>query len=476
MKVAIVHYHLQRGGVTTVIENAVEALNGVGVDCAVIGGLPYKGTRLKKHACVEGLQYCQKSRSNGSTLARELKAVAKELLGHAPDIWHIHNHSLGKSIVFPELIKTLAEAGERLYLQLHDFAEDGRPQNYQLLKEGLDLAEVDSPYPVRGNIHYAVINSRDAGYLKAAGMPEGVLSIMPNAIVGKELPGDLRNPLPETQKRLLLYPTRGIRRKNMGELLLLSMLMDDGETLLASTLPPENPVWHPIYEHWERLGKELGLPVLFGVGTRPGTRFEDWIGRSECLLTTSIQEGFGLAYLEPWLFGKPLAGRNLPDITEDFAGIDLSNLYTQIPVPIELLSDGFEDKVKHTLSCYYESYGLGLPQGAVNAYMSAKGNTGRVDFGTLDEAEQERIIRAIYRDPELKATLPCIKTDVSPAVITQNRTVTAETYNLEQYAKRLFRDYRYLLSSSAEELGAPIAPIKLLSCFLNPQTFRFLKS
>ncbi|MBN2069359.1 MAG: glycosyltransferase family 4 protein [Opitutales bacterium] len=476
MKVAIIHYHLQRGGVTTVIENAVEALEGIGVDCAVIGGLPYIGTRLKKHACVEGLQYCQKSRINGSTLGGELKSVAKRLLGSAPDIWHIHNHSLGKNIVFPELIKTLAQAGERLYLQMHDFAEDGRPQNYQLLREGLIAAGVHSPYPIRGNIHYAVINSRDAGYLKAAGMPDDVLSIIPNAIVGKELPEDLRDPLPGTRKRLLLYPTRGIRRKNMGELLLLSMLMDDGNTVLASTLPPDNPLWHPIYEHWESLVKELKIPVLFGVGTRPDTRFEDWIGRSECLLTTSIQEGFGLAYLEPWLFGKPLAGRNLPDITEDFSGIDLSNLYTQIPIPRKLLSKNFAEKVEYALTRYYESFKLRLPQGAVNAFMSTKAPPESIDFGALDEAEQERIIRAIYRDPELKTTLPCIKTDIPPAIIARNRTVTTETYNLEQYAKRLLRDYRHLLSSSADKLGAPIAPIKLLSCFLNPQTFRFLKS
>ena len=37
------------------------------------------------------------------------------------------------------------------------------------------------------------------------------------------------------------------------------------------------------------------------------------------LVTTSVAEGFGLAFLEPWLFGKGLLGRNLPEITVDFA-------------------------------------------------------------------------------------------------------------------------------------------------------------
>ncbi len=66
------------------------------------------------------------------------------------------------------------------------------------------------------------------------------------------------------------------------------------------------------------------------------------IAKADALITTSVAEGFGLAFLEPWLASKPLVGRNLPEITADFAehGLDLSALYNCLPVP--LISNGWK--------------------------------------------------------------------------------------------------------------------------------------
>ena len=109
MRIAIVHFHLQTGGVTRVIENALEAmadrdigiavLTGeapvnplpTGVHCQVIPGLAYEETR----ALVDGTE-----------LAAQMQAVAGDLLGASPDVWHFHNHSLGKNLAAPAAIIT----------------------------------------------------------------------------------------------------------------------------------------------------------------------------------------------------------------------------------------------------------------------------------------------------------------------------------------------------------------------------------
>lgn len=43
---------------------------------------------------------------------------------------HWHNHSLGKNTAAPGVIRSLAHEGWRILLQVHDFAEDNRPENY----------------------------------------------------------------------------------------------------------------------------------------------------------------------------------------------------------------------------------------------------------------------------------------------------------------------------------------------------------
>ena len=60
MKVALVHYHLQPGGVTRVIENTVEAwkINGNGPeDYVILSGRSYPGSKLQNVRVVEGLDY-----------------------------------------------------------------------------------------------------------------------------------------------------------------------------------------------------------------------------------------------------------------------------------------------------------------------------------------------------------------------------------------------------------------------------------
>ena len=155
LAVAVIHYHLRPGGVTRVIERAVESL-GNNVDLLVLTGeAPAPNDALTPLTePFQPLAYSEATTSNPEKLVEDLRVTARSLLGRDPDLWHIHNHALGKNDFTPQLVKHLAKAGCRLLLQPHDFAEDGRPKNYQLLNE-------HPLYPIADHVWYAPINHRD---------------------------------------------------------------------------------------------------------------------------------------------------------------------------------------------------------------------------------------------------------------------------------------------------------------------------
>ena len=206
MRIAVVHYHLHPGGVTRVIEAASLALDAAGVRHVVL-----------TEANVEGLGYF--TTADGLTagkLLENLRITASEALGGFPDIWHFHNHSLGKNRLLPAVISLLAAAGERILLQIHDLAEHGRPANYRWIADQPEI------YPFAPRICYAFLNSRDLVIFTDAGLPLENTFLLPNPIpIPSSRPDLATNPL-------LFAPVRGIRRKNLGELVFLSALAGFG--------------------------------------------------------------------------------------------------------------------------------------------------------------------------------------------------------------------------------------------------------
>jgi glycosyltransferase involved in cell wall biosynthesis len=60
----------------------------------------------------------------------------------------------------------------------------------------------------------------------------------------------------------------------------------------------------------------------------------DLVRVADLVITTSYLEGFGFAYLEPWILDRPVIGRSIPFITPDFQaeGMKLGHLYTVLLV------------------------------------------------------------------------------------------------------------------------------------------------
>ncbi len=483
MRVAIVHYHLQPGGVTRIIHHTLKSLEDSGLSIVVLTGKEPHFDLPGKYRVIPGLQYeAFRSLVSAAELAGQMLDAATEALGGLPDIWHVHNHSLGKNLALPGALRDLAMQGYPVLFHIHDFAEDGRPANYRLMFEemafGSEREMSKQLYPLGGHLHYGVLNTRDFAYLHDAGVAKKCLHLLPNPVyldLGcEEIPQKRRS-----GEQLWIYPTRAIRRKNIGEFLLWAAMAHQG-TRFATTLGPENPAERHRYEHWQKVAAELELPVEFELASRFKGGFIELLRKADGLISTSIAEGFGLAFLEPWLVSRPMCGRDLPEITDEFRqeGIELDWVYDRLDIPvkwlgIEWIADSAWAGLEHNMSAYRRKPSRADHDRLLAAWV----RHGSVDFGRLDEKMQEVVLRKLVQDPE-KATamkprqLP--QPDDCGWAINKNCLLLKEQYSLKGYGVKVMDVYQQLLSSSPTKVGSLDGQV-LLDHFLAPERLSLLR-
>lgn len=436
---------------------------------------------LGGHQGVEDLDYSDRSRIvSPETLIEQLEAAAIKSLGRCPDIWHFHNHSLGKNWTLSQAVYLIAGRGNRMLLQIHDFPEDGRPSNYrdllQHIGDGNPAVLGERLYPQANQVHYATLSDRDRDFLCRAGADSDRVHILPNAVSISPVAASIQ----DAEARLFLYPTRAIRRKNLGEFLLWSALGAKGDRF-ATTLVPTSASDRASYERWVQVAHSLGLPVEFEVGLRAGATFEKLLYSAHAVVTTSVAEGFGLAFLEPWLAGRPLAGRDLPELTNALKeqGLDLGKLYRRLLVPLSWIGEKFlRDKIAAGIKSMFAEYGRVASERMVTRAFESTVEADRVDFGRLDENMQESILRRVAREPTCRRELelPTILAQApDAALIEENRRVVERKYNREQYGRRLTRIYGEIMRSETDMVGAFRAE-SLLDSFLAPERFFLLRS
>lgn len=493
MQIVFCHYHLNAGGVTQVIVNQMRALAQLQKPqrpdrVGVLYGGRHEGWPEKVWDKVESgtlgpfdevlmalpsIDYDPLPEVHEDRLATEVLATLSDH-GFAPDdtILHLHNHSLGKNVSWPGAVRILAQHGYRLLLQIHDFAEDFRPTNFRHLaiawRTDDPLQVARRQYPTGPGIHYATLTRRDYDLLEQAGMPAKRLHTLPNPVgeFTKLKPaGDksvsVRSELglPE-DARLVLYPVRGIRRKNLGELLLHAAISPP-DTWHALTLAPENPAEIPSFNRWRELSAGLELRCLFDICGSGTSKFFDALFAADSLITTSVAEGFGMVFLEAWLAGKPLVGRDLPGITSDFksAGIEFDGLYESLQIPLDLIDQ--QDELPAVLRIAYEwaceNYGIEPADAsetspAIEALLAED----QIDFALLPSRFQEQVIRVAAREPEavaqqLLAANPLLASirdgsACSEASIEPNAKIVRKNFSLKTIGRRLGEVYQEVLS------------------------------
>ena len=488
MNIAILHYHLNRGGVTQVVQSHLRALDSPDAGrrpsrVALLYGGRDQGTDLAGLTVCEsfpvsshkiaGLDY-EDGPARGEPLCGAI-CETLDSLGMTADttVLHIHNHALGKNASLTRAVSDLARRGYALLLHIHDFAEDFRPDNYRRLADGLDChdsARLSAElYPQASQIHYAVLNGRDHRTLADAGIESSNLHLLPNAV-------SPFGPLPDKDEaraklcdrfgvpshhQFVLYPVRAIARKNIGEAILWSVLGGD-DVSGGVTLAPINPVERKLYDLWKHFVDRFNLRFFFETGRDDGLQFKENLAAADAILTTSVAEGFGLVFLEAWLVGRRLIGRDLPEITGGFveSGMRLDDLYRRMLVPVAWIG---EDQFRAVLRDVFEKTQAAFDVRPGNARVDEQLDTliddGKVDFAMLGSEHQRRVIQLVHEDAakreELLQLNPHIKhglrdANSDHAVGRQNRDVVESMYSLAVSQGRLMRIYDATINSPRE--------------------------
>ena len=398
-------------------------------------------------------------------------------------VLHIHNHALGKNVSLPGAVADLAGRGWKILLQVHDFAEEFRPANYRRLVGALGADAL--LYPQAPQIHYAVLNGRDRGVLRALGVPGERLHFLPNPV--GEFP-----PLPEkadaraalaaardlpADGKFLCYPVRGIRRKNLGEAILTGLLEPDA--VVGVTLEPRNPAELAFHDRWRAFAADGDLPVRFGTGEAGGVSFLKNLAAADAVLTTSVAEGFGMAFLEAWLAGRPLMGRDLPHVTADFRaeGLTLPGLYSALTVPLAW-AGGFAERFRAGCERLLADYRRPWDEATFAEALAAKTAGDRVDFGDLDEDLQMGVIRRLADDPAARGEVRSVEAEPgrpTDGVVEANAAVVRERYSLAGSGQRLRSVYDAVRASPTGPVTPPPRPGAVLDAFLDLTTFRLIR-
>lgn len=465
MKIAILHYHFDRGGVTSVVRSTLKSLKTQSeVEFVLLSGRPVEDMDAPS-AVIPELDYDQNI--DTGTLYEKVLTSARQLLhSELPDVWHIHNPTLGKNGAMVGLVAELARNGHPLLLHQHDFAEDFRPANFELREKNRNGR--DPVFPYASHIRFATINRRDSQILQKAGMPASYALVLPNPVDCPEEIGGHDG----SDNSLLLYPVRGLPRKNFGELLYLATLLKDRYEF-ATTLPPTNKKNIAHFKHWENLSKELNLPVRLAVARDKKEKLDTWVEQSTGIISTSVAEGFGLCFLESWMKNRPICGRDLPEVTSEFKenGILLDNLYRELNVSTDLFSlDDVKKKLKSSILHSYQRFGRKMKEIQIDDWLATLGANGFLDFSFLHTEQQTEMLRQLTRSKQIDVSID-LKLDSARKNLKINQSVIRKKYSMSAYARRLLSIYQEISGSSASKINAA-DPDVVLRSFLDVRRFR----
>jgi glycosyltransferase involved in cell wall biosynthesis len=427
------HYHNRPGGVTRVIGAYAQAFSRIlGVDRARnlllchdsrdrsllppdmrvvnIPGCEYRDFRTRK-AFLDARD----------TLIVLLGRVLDPRTAPRPVCVVAHNLTLGKncalSSAFAQVARTCRDDPcVRFFSVVHDFAEEGRADRMQqvrrLARSGVPMAR--DQYAAGAKVRFVSVNQRNAGLLRAAGLPAACL---PNPIVPVRALAISRSRITracalaarrdgaafDPRRPTVLYPGRLIARKNVCEAVLVACFLLRANLLIGR--PGSSPADRRFCALLRQLCARYRLPVIFdaerlaaNAGIK-GPAFPALTAYADAVLSTSIAEGFGYALYEPWIIGTPVIGRR----PLGFDGISKADyaFYDSLPVPAHIVAVGRlrDHYYRHGRRCFGNRW-YPDKRRFVREFMREIVRAGAVDFGALDQEQQLAVLKrfaAIHR-------------------------------------------------------------------------------
>jgi hypothetical protein len=195
-----------------------------------------------------------------------------------------------------------------------------------------------------------------------------------------------------------ILPCRLLRRKNIAEALLLTRWLRP-EAWLVTTGGPSSADEKPYFDELSLAARRYRWPLRLGVlqgdeSAKPSVA--ELLGASEAVLLTSIQEGFGLPYLEAAAAGRPLIARSLPNVAPDLKefGFQFPQSYEEIQIDPALFDWSAEQQRQARM---YRAWRRRLPRAirkfaGLPAVISSKGKPRPVPFSRLTLVAQLEVL------------------------------------------------------------------------------------
>jgi glycosyltransferase involved in cell wall biosynthesis len=347
LKLIIVHYHLRPGGIRRIIElgtpPVVREFGGAIARVVLAAGEAPPAaweSAFRQQVAVPAelfiapeFHYLSEQPASPREIALGIRANCRELLKNSSAgntlVW-AHNLGIGRNLLLArELVRACASHGVPLISHHHDWWFDNRWLRWaEMRRFGFTSlkAAAKAIFPPLDRVQHVGINSTDARLLESA-FPNHSAWVpnltergpSPDRARLSESGAWLRARLRQSDAPIWILPCRLLRRKNVCETLLLTRwlrpeawLVTTGGASSADEQPYVNKLQEAARAHHWRLrlgvleGKEANAPSV-----------AELLAVSEAVLLTSIQEGFGLPYLEAAAAGRPLIARRLPNVAPD---------------------------------------------------------------------------------------------------------------------------------------------------------------
>lgn len=369
MRLIIFHYHLRPGGVRRIIELATAPIlkqfqgaigqvvlaTGEAQDAQWNESFKHRLQGTAVEFLVEpALGYLSEQRTTPRAASRRIRAALERVLAtsqaHDTLVW-AHNLGIARNILLTrEWVRICQHRDIPLIAHHHDWWFDNRWLRWQEMRRfGIrTLADAArAVFPESPKVLHLTINQADTRILqKHLGSR---VAWLPNLTErsARPAPDRIRAASHWLQRKLgpdggpvWLLPCRLLRRKNVAEALLLARwlrpeawLVTTGNVSSAEEIAYARKLEAAARQHHWRLrlgvlgGDEAGKPAV-----------AELLGACECVMLTSIQEGFGLPYIEAAAAGRPLIARSIPNVAPDLKrfGFKFPQYYDEVFIPPEL--------------------------------------------------------------------------------------------------------------------------------------------
>lgn len=438
-QLVVAHYHLRPGGVRRVIETTLPALAATGKFAGftlATGEEPEAAWLTRLRGTLRGLPlrtevrreflYWSEITPVGDGFAARLARTTADLLarcgGEEAVLW-AHNLALGRNAPLASAWAwAVAQTGATFLLHHHDFFFDNRWIRWpEMQAAGLSTLEAaagavfpDGPRTVHLAINRADHRLLASGFdARAVWLPNPVTAPR-HAAAGEREAREWLARRTGSDAPYWLLPCRLLRRKNMAEALLLVRWLRPGARLVTTggpTSADEEPYAARLGEAARKHRWPLRLAVLAGRDDAPPV--SALIAGAEAVVLTSLQEGFGLPYLEAAAAARPLVARALPNVLPDLVGLGLRapTVYREIMVPRDLFDQDAEQARQRALWSRWRS---GLPaeaQTLVGEPPVLAAKEAAAAFSRLTLTAQEEVLA--HEDARLRDALDAANPDLA---------------------------------------------------------------